>query len=433
MDPLTKTGWILYQALANLAGPPILAAASLKGRFGGRWRERLGFSFPQGPAGGRVFWFHAASVGEASSAAVVIKALLGIEPKARIILSVGTPAGLETAGNIFKDEAAVSVIAAPLDFWGSAARATAAIKPGVLVIWETELWPNLIAEAKKNGARLALAAGRMTERSYKRYRRVRSFMAGLLERFDLIAPIGLYEYDFFSCLGAPPERLRILGNPKFDHLIAEAESAAFQQKKEGWRKRLWGDGKPGPLLVAGSTHQGEEELILNSFLSLKKEKPGLKLLLAPRHLGRVPELLKLAGPRAVAASADGPLLARAEVTILDSLGQLSALYALSTVALVGGSFRPGLMGHNPLEPAAVARPIIFGPWMASFQLEAKGLIKADGAVESSPEELESKLRAWLDEPPAAQKHGLAAKAFLAARPPAAPALAQAILDLSEKK
>lgn len=431
MDPLVKSGWLLYQLLINAGGPPLAALASLKGRFGGRWRERLGLIKPFEKSVPRVI-FHAASVGEARSAAVVIRAFLARQAEAEVIFSVSTPAGLETAGEIFHHEKRVRVLAAPLDFWGAAGRFVRAVRPRALIIWETELWPNFIAGAKNSGAPVILAAARLSDRSFKRYRRVGSFMADLLSRFELIAPAGLHEERLFLRLGAPPEKMRVLGNPKFDGLIGEAESENFSDRQAQWRGRLWGSDPPGRLLVAGSTHRGEEELLLKAFSGLKKKFPGLKLILAPRHLSRAPEVLELAkacSARPASCSPGRPLFEKSEVIVLDSLGQLLALYGLAEIALVGGSFRPGLSGHNPLEPASLARPIVFGPHMSSFSLEAGGLLGCGGAIQSSPEDLEQRLNYWLEKPEAAREAGRAAYNYLAGRPPAAPALAGAIADL----
>lgn len=430
---------LIYQILVNLAGPPLVALASLKGRYGGRWRERLGLNFAPRPRWGRPrVWFHGASVGEVRSAAKVIWALWDIRPEAEIILSSGTPAGLETAAGLFPaGEKRVKIQAAPLDFWGAPARAMARLKPSALVIMETELWPNLIYQAERAGIPLVLAAARLTHRSFSRYRQVRGFMADLLGRFSLIAPSGQLEYEFYAALGAPPDRLKIMGNPKFDGLAKEVERPEFQALKAGWAARL-GAGEGGaasPLITAGSTHPGEEELILTAFQALGHRYPNVRLLLAPRHLTRVEELLALAGSKGFRAEktgrpGGGPSLSPdSNVLVLDSFGQLTAIYALSTVVVVGGSLRAGLMGHNPLEPAAVAAPLMFGPHMASFQREAEGLLLAGGGLETAPDRLAEDLAAWLNDPEAAAAVGRAARRHLAEQAPVAPALALALADL----
>ncbi len=452
----------LYPIIANLAGPPLALAASLRGRFGGHWRERLGLRFAPPPAWGRPrLWFHAASVGEVRSAGAVIRAFLELRPEAEMYLSAGTPAGLVTATQIFAAEPRVRTMAAPLDFWGAPRRLLTRIRPSALVILETELWPTMIQEADRAGLALVLAAGRLTDRSFRRYRLIRPFMADLLGRFALIAPAGNREMELFRALGAPAGRLKVLGNPKFDHLLAEADSEDFALKKTRWETRLWGDRAEGPrppLLVAGSTHPGEEAVMLEALIRLRAGRSenmgasglpsgptppvpdaataapgpsgGPRLALAPRHLGRVPEVLELARSRGLTAlptSEEGPpLLGRADVVVLDTLGQLTALYALADAALVGGSLLPGLTGHNPLEPAATATPLMFGPAMSSFAREAEELLAAGGAVRTAPDTLADDLARWLDDPALARTAGRAARDCLAARPPAAPALARAI-------
>lgn len=427
----------LYRLIADLAGPPVVLAASLRGRFGGRWRERLGFRFHPRPGWSRPrVWFHGASVGEVRSAAAVIEALLARAPNLDIHLSSGTPAGLATAESLFAADSRVSVMAAPVDFWGAPARTLARLRPAALVILETELWPNLIFQARAAGVRLMLAAGRLTDRSFKRYLLVRSFMARVLDQFDLLATAGCRERDLFARLGAPEDRLVVLGNPKFDRLPAEAGSEDLSRKKALWSERLWGDGPRKPLIVAGSTHPGEEEIILTAWAKLRSARPGLGLLLAPRHLNRVSEVLAVAEKKGVAAltasAPTPPLLERSPVVVLDTLGQLTALYGLADVIVVGGSLKPGLQGHNPLEPAAQAGPMLFGPHMSSFAEEARGLLAAGGAVETAPETLAVDLERWLREPEAAGAAGRAARDWLAGREPAAPALAEALLELLQK-
>ena len=421
----------LYDLLANLAGPPLVLAAAARGRFGGRWRERLGLPFFPPPAYGRPrLWFHGASAGEIQAAAAVVTAVLGKRPEADIYLSAGTQAGLARAADFSAGEPRVRVLAVPLDFWGAAGRTVARLKPAALVILETELWPNLIRAAKAQGAKLILASARLSDRSFRGYRLVRPFMAKLLAEFDLIAPAGPRERDLFAALGAPEERLNVLGNPKFDHLLDQATQPDFHARTDKLKARLWGSADPGPLVVAGSTHPGEEDFLAEAVLRLLPARPGLRLVLAPRHVGRatgVAERLRSQGLTVALSQETGPLFSRAQAVVVETMGQLSSFYALATVAVVGGSFRPSLQGHNPLEPAALARPVLFGPHMASFLPEAQGLTVAGGGRSSRPGTLADDLALWLNEPAAAVAAGLAARNFLAARPPAAPALATAIL------
>ncbi|KXS56789.1 MAG: hypothetical protein AMR96_00590 [Candidatus Adiutrix intracellularis] len=426
---------LFYNLIANLAGPLLALAATIGGRFGGPWRERLGLTFfPRRIFGRPRLWFHGSSVGEIQSAAAVIAALQKQCPEAEIYLSATTPAGLNTAAKILTPPKKNRIIAAPLDFWGAPSRVLTRLAPDVLVIMETELWPNFLTAAAASGTKIILAAARLTPISFKRYQLIQKFMAGLLAKFQLIAPASEAERDFFAALGAAPDRLKILGNPKFDLLLATAENSDFKASVKIYQQKLWGEAPTAPLLVAGSTHPGEEDLIAAAFIYLKKSRPDLRLLLAPRHLGRIQSILaslKKLGLRCALAGTElnQPLFPEMEVVILDSLGQLQTFYALASIVLIGGSLKPGLSGHNPLEPAAVKKPILFGPHMKSFALEAAGLTSCGGAIQTSQRTLAQDFDQWLRQPDAAEKAGRAAHAFLTARKPVAPSLAKAILQI----
>ncbi|MDR2725756.1 MAG: hypothetical protein LBC90_06805 [Candidatus Adiutrix sp.] len=422
----------LYDLLANLAGPPLVLAASAWGRFGGRWRERLGLTFfPHRDYLRPRLWFHGSSAGEIQAAAAVIAAVLEARPATDIYLSAATPAGLARAADFHAGEPRVRVMAVPLDFWGAPGRTAARLKPEALIIMETELWPNLIRAARAQGAKIILASARLSERSFRRYRLIRPFMAGLLAEFDLIAAAGPGERELFAALGAPEDRLTVSGNPKFDRLLSQAGRPDFKTRAAELKTRLWGKAPQGPLVVAGSTRQGEEDIMADAAERLWPGRPDFRLVLAPRHVGRardVAERLRNRGLSVALSEETGPLFPRAQVVVVETLGQLSAFYALATVAVVGGSFRPGYSGHNPLEPAALARPVLFGPHMDSFAAEAKGLTASGGARTSRPETLADDLSLWLNDPIAAGAAGQASRDFLAARPAAAPVLAASILS-----
>lgn len=427
----------VYSIVAALAGPVIVLGAVIKGRFGGHWRDRLGLRFaPHRSVNRSRLWFHGASVGEIRSASAVINDILRRQPEIEILLSAGTPAGLAIGHELFTGDSRVTILAAPLDFWGSPRRALARLKPDALIIMETELWPNLIFEARAAGARLALASARISARSFKRYRLIRGFMSRLLSCFDIVAAVGAPERGYFAALGAPAGRLTVMGNPKFDDLLSSTRSDDFQVKRDNWHLRLWGDLDPSPVITAGSTHPGEDEIILEAFKKLLPRHPDLKLILAPRHLTRLPEVMWLLERNDLAAvrasEASQPLFGHAKVVVPDVIGHLTAFYALSRAAVVGGSLLPGLMGHNPLEPASVGTPILFGPRMDSFSQEAASLLKVGGAIATTADRLAADLEPWLDNPTAAARAGAAARQYLIDRPLAAPALALAILELLRK-
>lgn len=427
MDPLK----LFYELLIHAAGPMAAAVMSAKGRFGGRWAERLGFLTVPAPLPGKPrLLFHAASVGEAKSAAAVIEAALNLaEPEKlpEIYLSVGTPAGIEAAEKTLKDQRRVWVLAAPVDFWGAPGRYLDALQPCALIIMETELWPNLIEGAHRRGVKLMLAAARLGDRSFRRYKRIPGFMGKLLRRFDHIAAMGERERGLYAALGAPQERLTISGNPKFDPLLREVQSPAFHARTEAWREKIRGH---GPLIVAGSTHPGEEEIIAKAFESISGCYPDATLLVAPRHLNRVPEVADFFRGRNLPVTLTSQASFPAKgVLLADQMGQLINFYAASDVVIVGGSLVQGLTGHNPLEAAAAKSPMLFGPYMESFALEAKDLLNAGGAKQSAPDRLAADIAEWLDNPGAAQKSARAAHHYLSARGLAAPTLAAAIFNL----
>ena len=424
---------LLYQLLINALGPLAAALATLKGRFGGRWRERLGLTLYRAPVYAHPrLWFHAASVGEARVAAGVIFPLLKQCPEADIFLSLYTPAGLAEAEKIFGREPRVTLTAAPLDFWGAPGRALDRIRPRVLVILETELWPNLIFQARKRGVKLMLGAARLTGRSFGRYLQVKSFMTKVLNSFDLIAPADEIGRRFYAGLGAAEERLVIMGTPKYDSLLGLTERAEYQRSLADWRQKLWGPGPAKPLLVVGSTHEGEDELVLTAWGEIRGSA-GLKLILAPRHLNRAREILEQVlhqgWSAALASDAPAPQLAELDALVLDTMGDLQTVYGLADVALVGGSLCPGLLGHNPMEPAAVRTLTIFGPHMSSFTREAGELLEGHGAVQTAPETLARDLERWLNDPAAAAEVIEAAWNILHRHQAAGPRLAAAALDL----
>ncbi|MGL4208873.1 MAG: 3-deoxy-D-manno-octulosonic acid transferase, partial [Candidatus Adiutrix sp.] len=302
--------------------------------------------------------------------------------------------------------------------------------------------PNLIEAASRHGTLLILAAGRLTERSYKRYKLIKGFMSTILYNFDLICPVGDFENKMFLALGAPPHRLSILGNPKFDNILSKSLDPAFIEKGQTLAKKLGGDNfasETNPLIVAGSTHCGEEKIIIEAFIKLAPQNPNARLLLAPRHLNRlkaVAQEIKAHGFEPVFLSAchgSPPFLSPNKIVVLDTMGDLPHFYSLATIAIVGGSLCLGLRGHNPLEPAAFGAAILFGPYMESFRAESQALLAAGGACATTASSLAQDLAFLLAEPLKAEKVGAKAKNFLNLRPKAAPKIARAILNECKKR
>ncbi|MDR1655965.1 MAG: hypothetical protein LBT47_00200 [Deltaproteobacteria bacterium] len=457
-----------YRTLGYLALGPALFWPTLKGRFGGSWSDRLGFTLCGGQ---KPLWVHAASVGEAASGLAVLAALTGQGYAGPKLLTVGTPAGLNYAGarlwpgqkiydfqfpnsacpaGLPTEYGDVQLAAPPLDFWGSPARFLDRVEPRALVIVETEIWPELVYQCSQRSIPLIIVSGRMSERSFNRYQKISSFIEGLLKSFDLICAISQTDGDRFKTLGASPDRTLVIGSPKFDALIKTAQTflstlsgpnelltdGSVQHLTELNSETILDASAPElpaqpQLIVCGSTHEGEEELILKAIKNLGPQ--NIRLVLAPRHLIRTAEVLSIAtaaGFKAKLYSETKVLAEPFEVetaVVLDQVGVLADLYAQADLAVVGGSLLQGA-GHNPMEPAACGRPIVFGPFMSSFKTEAESLVAVGAAVQTTSEGLESVLKAFLDDPPLARRAGLLAAKHMAALTPVAPKLAQLVLE-----
>jgi 3-deoxy-D-manno-octulosonic-acid transferase len=450
--------YFLYQSLGGLASVPVVATAAVLGRFGGRWGDRFGFPATHGEA---PIWVHAASVGEAGSALALMAELSKLAPKESFALSVATPKGLEAASAALSGAQGSSkalakadtggkpaagagpnplaslsdrarVLAPPLDVWWAPGRFLARMAPKALIIMETELWPGIIFAAKDMGIPVMLAAGRVSKKSARRYRMAGPVFTRLLQSLDLIAATGDEDRENFLSLGADPKKTVTLGNPKFDRLIAIARDEPYVPASLG----------PPFVVTAGSTHPGEESLILRAVLKLrlanalsaKGKGPGIKLVLAPRHVGRAGSIVALAkrlGMAAETIGGDRRDLGREglpEVGVLDVIGRLMDYYRLADLALVGGSFVPG-QGHNPLEPAALGRAVVCGPNMSSFSEQARFLMDLSACKMVLPVNLYSVLAHFLDIPSVALSKGLSGKLAVAGMTPAAPVLAERLLKV----
>jgi 3-deoxy-D-manno-octulosonic-acid transferase len=443
VDPLSL--WS-YRVLGALALPAALVLPVLRGRFGLRWGDRLGYTLC---GGSEPVWIHGASVGETRSAVLLLSALRDLEPDLPATLTSGTPAGLMFLERELERRAAktktgpddrTQIAAPPLDFWGAPGRYLDRLGPRVLVLIETEIWPELIHQCHRRGIGVVMLSARLSERSHRRLRRLKGVFGSVLRQISLIATIGRQDLERFLDLGCDPDKVFAAGSPKFDDLIGQARKnlARFadsdargregEKGEKGKNDPAGADGGP-PVILAGSTHPGEEAVILRAFGEL--EPGAARLALAPRHLERVPEALGLVrdlGLVPLLHSEAGTLAAGPnEVVVVDRMGLLADLYRQADVALVGGSFLEGA-GHNPLEPAACGVPVVFGPHMSSFQAEARILLDAGAAQQSPPALLGAALSRYLGDPGLAGRSGLSGLKALAALEPAGPVLARILLD-----
>jgi 3-deoxy-D-manno-octulosonic-acid transferase len=348
-----------------------------KGRASGKYvrtfRERMGrLPVYLNLDGDRSIWIHAVSVGEVLAARPLVPALRERFPSHRIFLSTTTVTGNEVAKKSVRG--LDGLFFAPFDFPHAVRRALEVVNPALLLLVETELWPNLIHEANRRGARIALVNGRISSRSFPRYRRLRRFLTRVLSQIDLFLMQGEAHAERIRAMTAPPERVRVTGNLKFDAVEAGRPPERLA--------RVIQSGPPRPLWVAGSTVDGEEPLVLAAFHRVRERVPAARLLIAPRHPERFAEaqrLVEAAGLRCERRSGIAPGgWSDDAVLLLDTLGELAHVYALASVVFVGGSLVAS-GGHNILEPAVAGKPVLVGPHMENFQ-EIADTFRAESAI-----------------------------------------------------
>ena len=302
------------------------------------------------------------SVGEVQAARTLIPGLRDRYPGHRLWLSTTTRTGRAVAAGI---EGVDGLFYFPLDLPPAVDRVLDRVRPALFVAVDTELWPNLLRRCARRGVRTVLVNGRISDRSYPRYRLVRRWFRRVLADVDRCCAQSDESARRLVDLGAPADRVVTTGNLKFDALPAPRPGPSSRDDLP----RSIGLAPDRPVLVAASTHPGEEGPVLDAFRRLRPGMPDLALLLAPRHPERGAEVAALAADRGLAAMRRSRLpedgAGRAEVVVLDTVGELAALFPAATVVFVGGSLAP-VGGHNVIEPAAWGRPVVFGPHMENF-------------------------------------------------------------------
>jgi 3-deoxy-D-manno-octulosonic-acid transferase len=400
-----KTLYFAYQIfiglLFYLSFPFLLLIVLMTGKHRQGLRERLGMyrKIPRQDKNETRIWLHAASVGEVRAAGAIINALQGRLPQARFFLSTMTIHGKRVAAERLSPE--VYCFLAPLDVPLVVDRVLDAVNPDIYVCIETEIWPLLIHKIASHGVKAVLVNGRMSENSYRNYKRIRWLIAGVLRQFHHIAVITEADRRRYLAVGADERLLSVEGNVKYDLSPPQNTDAL----KHRYRSVLRMTDK-SEALITGSTHTGEEELLLPLYRSLAVEKE-LLWILAPRHLDRLPQIEAMFKQQSLAFDRFSELLGGKirthKVVIIDSLGELAGLYAVATYVFCGGSL-VDRGGHNVMEAAIWGKPVFFGPSMGDFR-DAVELLESASAgfrVEDA-RQLEEKIRFFRDAPEAYQE------------------------------
>ncbi|OFV93261.1 MAG: hypothetical protein A3F68_08400 [Acidobacteria bacterium RIFCSPLOWO2_12_FULL_54_10] len=404
--------YFIYNLLLWLLSPillPWIFVRSWRGRLPGL-KQRFGFFSNQPHRSAQpCLWFHAVSLGEVKSAVPLIEEMKRRVPGLRIVITSSTRTGFSSAHSLLPND---TVLFPPVDLKWVVRRFLRFIQPDAVIVLETELWPNLFREIKRSGARLLLVNGRISDKAFPRYKLSRILWRQVLNFTDIIYSQTSADATRFCDLGADHKKVHVAGNLKFSIRpsitpFVEVLRSAIQHSSAG------------PILVAGSTMPGEENFLFDAYSELAPQFPGLWLILAPRHPERFAEVIQLARQRGL------PLQLRSTwtpsavpqlpgVLLLDSVGELGAIYQLATVAFVGGTLVP-TGGHNILEPAAYGKPIVIGPYMNNFReilqlfLEEKSGGHGIALLQvNAPEKLTPALRQLFENPEEASRLGQAA-------------------------
>src|SRR5438445_2119441 len=360
--------FVLYNLLLLLVSPVILAVLLAKKRCRPGLRQRLGW-LPQDLVESRdgrpTIWVHAVSMGEATAVVPLVQQLKTRYPAARVFVSTVTETGKETVLRRLAGQA--EHLYFPLDFPWSVRSALQTVHPNLIVVVETEFWPNFLREAAARRIPVILVNGRLSTNSFAGYRRLRPFFRRVLAAFTICAMQTDRDVERMIQLGVEQKRVVRTGNLKYDQVAVSAQATAGLLSRQDLRLA---DGEE--LFVAGSTHPGEEEAVLDCYRRLLDVTTALVLVLAPRHIERSEDVVKAVQSRGFTAvrrtklpGAGGAPITGPRVIILDTRGELATLYRNATLVFVGGSL-VNVGGHSPLEPAAWGKAVVFGPHMDHF-------------------------------------------------------------------
>lgn len=401
----------LYSALFYLLLPFIVMRMLWRSRNAPAYRRRLAERFGIFPcalkgATGRVIWVHAVSVGETLAAAPLIENLLRDYPDDQLVVTTTTPTGSERVQALFGDR--VFHVYSPWDMPGAVRRFLSRVRPDLLLVMETELWPNLLHYSGHSGCRIVLGNARLSARSARGYGRLASITRNMLQQLDVVACQSAEDGKRLVALGLPPQRLHVTGSIKFDIDLDSSLRAEVAGLKQALGR---------PILLGSSTHDSEEETILDAFSIARRSIPDLLCLLVPRHPERFEAVYQLCLARdlVTARRSRGERVTKSHQVLLgDTMGELRLLSGLASVCVIGGSFiEHG--GQNVLEAAAWGVPVVCGPHMYNFA-EITELLTSAGAMLQlrNPEELAPAVLSLLEDASRQVAMGSAGEAVVAA-------------------
>jgi 3-deoxy-D-manno-octulosonic-acid transferase len=412
-----------YTLLGYLALPLLLPRLWLRPAYRGRWRERLGrYAAPRATGAAPTVIFHAVSVGEVHAAKPLIDALRKARPELRVVLTCATPTGASRIADLFGDS--LEHVYLPWDLPGAVQRFLRRFDPALLVLLETELWPNLLAACAERHCPVVLANARLSEKSWRGYARLAGLTSTMLEQLSLVAAQAPADGERFVALGLMPEKLRINGSLKFDHAID-----AVQRQRATVMKASFGG---RPVWIAASTREGEDVLVLRACKAALAREPRLLLVLVPRHperFAQAAELATQAGLRVQRASAGEVVSGDTQVLVGDTMGELGYYYGLADLAFVGGSL-VDTGCQNVIEPAAQSLPVVIGPSRYNFQAVTDELLAAQALrIVQNPEELGAAVVELLAAPEARKTMGERGREVVARNQGATKRLCRMLLEL----
>lgn len=406
----------LLWTFALAAFPWLLAKLISSGKNHEIFAQKLGFipaELLSRMKGEPRIWVHAVSGGEVSAIHPLIRQLRKTYPEGCLILSTGTESGKKIASERVSEAAATFFF--PLDLSFVVRRVIRGVRPDLFILAETEIWPNFLRIAKGEGAKTMLANGRISDRSFHRYRKTRFFWMAVLDYLDAMSMVGVEDGERIVSMGANPVKVFVNGNCKYDQAAFSAEPV-FQEEM----KNLLAVDERDLLFIAGSTHEGEEEAVIQAFLKIRRRYPEMILVLAPRHVERAARVEKLLDRYGVddfirRSQMESGGRRGKNVVLWDTFGELFKVYSVGTVVFCGASL-VGKRGQNILEPAAWGKVVLYGPSMEDFS-DAHRLLQAVGAgiMVLDADELAERCLYLLDHPQELKKRGEAGKEALLAQ------------------